>query len=363
MKNYYLHRLNSDILPFELWDGVFTLGSGKMDDLTMKDLKESQIRFVYVDGFISIQASLLPIWLDGHLMDQFPFEVGPSQVLSLSEEVHVVFNLSATECDVPIPTLRGAPVADKTKKKIFVLKDFRVVLTGVVLALMCVSLLLMIGGFLSKNHTVLEPNQSSVVTPTPLSEAEVNQYIQRIIGKHLLSVRKEGLRYHIRTLAVDSDLERRWVNDLDKLMQLLPQETEIDLDTVPMEKLMFHVKHDLQVIDGIKNIDIHRKDRDLVVRAIVPSVTAAVTAFEKVKAKYPFFVFTHDFHEVRINFQILALTVSRHNASVTVSYNNQTITIPEGGQVPDLGILRLIKHNGISVATAYGEVFVPWNRI
>lgn len=358
---HYLHQLNTNAHAFELWDGIFSIGSGKLDDITIVGLEDSQISFVYVDGFVSVQKSLTPLWLDGKLVDTYPCEVAENQVLSLSKDCHLVFNQLKVTGAVAIPDLQVAVGAKETKKVPLLdfLKHYNAVIVGMIFSILAVIFLVFLGDRLEK--------VSSTVTPVEqpfhqLSQSDIEKYAQSVIGESLIEIRVEGNHYFIRAVQESPAQNLRWKEDLERILNATPGDIQIDLDILPVSDLVFHVKQEVQSLDSIQSLQITNNHRTVTVRGIVRSASATKVSLENIQKKYPYFQIKPDLHEVNINFDILSLTVSSNNATATIKRDGEIAIIPEGGKVFNLGTLKLIKHNGIVVATSHGDLFVPWKK-
>lgn len=358
---HYLHQLSANTCAFELWDGIFSLGSGKLDDITVAGLKDGQISFVYVDGFVSVQKSTETLWLDGKLVNTYPCEVAEGQIISLSKDCHLMFNQQKDPGAVAIPDLQ-VDESQQAVKKVSVwsfLQHYNAIIVGMIFSVLAVIFLVFLGDRLEKVSSTVAPIEQPL---QQLSQSDVEKYAQSVIGESLIEIRVEGNHYFIRAVQESPAQNLRWKEDLERILHATPEDIQIDLDIVSLKDLVFHVKQDVQALDSIQSLQVIHNNRTLTVRGIVKSSNATKASLEKVQSKYPFFKINTDLHEVSINFDILSLTVSSHNATATLKSDGAIAIVPEGGKVFNIGTLKLIKHNGIVLATSHGDLFVPWKK-
>lgn len=361
---YILKRIGNDYeLP--LYDALLKVGSSLDDDdilVEEQGVTPTQFQFIFVDNQVVLQGGR--VWVDGVLVTQFPKVVLPLQVMSLNDDVHLVYGAEGFEVPVA-PKLQHPKTETVVKKSVDyqeLLQKVRPYWKWVATGLGAMAVIWM--ALAVSNHYF--PKQNQLVLPVyheEMSDEYIETYVRQVVGANLLSYEEDDDVIVVRVLEGTVTQEQRWVEDLGRLAKRLEGEKTLILEIVHIEDLVRRVKEQLQTMGGFENIKVNVNGRTvtLVGVALPRSYSHVRESVEKVTKDNPDVRIVNEIQELKgADFDIVSLSISRNNASAVLRRQGEVRVVPEGGDVFGAGVLKLIRHNGLVLATKWGDVFVPW---
>ena len=327
---------------FVLYSSFFSIGNGQSDDLVVDSGQEAHVRFVCAGQTLSLLAKRAPIWVNGVAHEQFPFELAPGSVLSLSPDIHLYYG---DEADV----LPDAPaiVIDIPKKRPNSAKN-----AYIALVVLLSALVIPYGIQLGLSHYFKTNIAATAVVPERTIDAA--DFINEVLGEDLLAyIQAPNSNYLVRALANPQSAQQ--AEDLQRF------DPNIHVQWVDLKQLLFHVKQGLSEHSLSKKLKVEQARTTFVLRGICVGDECAQLALqiEQVAKANPDALLVNEVRRINIDFKIIAHSISAKAAFVTLKRGDQMVVVPEGGKVFDLGRLNLITPAGITVQTADGPIFIP----
>jgi hypothetical protein len=350
-----LLRIIGQAPQFELYDGVYTIGSDDEADIYFGHLNAQHAKFVFVSGQVILQESNDPIYVNGQPMTKFPYEVSTTDVLSLSEETHLYFSEDETSAEPPAPTL-AIPSHVEAPKSSLLDKLYSIDPSILIIAAIFATLTIVMLSWTKKTDVL--PMEFKVPPAEAIPANKAEHYISDILGKNLLAYEEKDNRIVVRVLEGSEYQMNRWENDINLIMPKLDKDLQIIF--VNPQKLTLKVKQDIQNLNPRFQVSISHLN--VTVRgACLPSDCQRYQDYINAN-KTPDVQVTTQFYEIKNPPQIISMTVSKNASQVILKSQGITQVVPEGGKAFDIGYLQLIRQEGIELATPNGTVFIPWRK-
>lgn len=357
MTDYFLYQLNSSTAPYLLESARFTLGSGDMDDIscTGKGIASGHITAVYASGLFSLLDVKGPVWFNGALVRRIPLDIPSGAVLSLSKEVHLFYgdaNVSVPE--IPeleaLPTKQAPPATtnDKTELLKSIFYYVGVSLVGIIFMLIL--------GWATYHDRKVQQNLEPQVPAIVKEPFSLQTFVQELLAENLLHYEETKERILVVALTDKLAKTKSWQSDIE----LVNQQDLKPIEYVWLEKNQLTEKVNARLAKYKPTIEWQEHGFTLSAASLAPDYVSLVNQVSAIQQEYPWIKISANLKMHKpAPLDVLSVSVSAKNASAVIRKNGQIQLFLEDESVFDAGRLKLVKHNGVVVATPYGDLFVP----
>ena len=334
---------------FPLYPAAFTLGSSEEDDvfLSYDGVLSNHAKVIFASNILSLQSALGPVYLDGKKVSAYPQEIAANQVLSIGQNVHLFYG--EHEADEPPPPAFAqeeqappAPAPWLSKKT----------LVAIVMAVLIIGANI---GLIATLLTTYSTHSAPAKVADIPKQGITREFLEEVLGEDLISATQKEGAWHVMAFT-----NPRWEQQAQDLTNL----KTVSVTWVTLKDLVFHVKQGLTESIASKGLYLEHKRTHFALKgtALESQMNAINAAIAKVAAQYPPATITNEVRAIRVDFQIVSVSVSNRAAQATLRRGGQTIVVPEGGRVFDIGILKIISQNGLLIDTGSQNIFIPWRQ-
>lgn len=357
MTDYFLYQLNSQTAPYLLESARFTLGNDNLDDISCagRGVVSQHITAVFASGLFSLLDVKGPVWLNGALVRRIPLDIPAGAVLSLSKEIHLFYGTAdASAPEIPeleaLPTKQAptVPANNKTEllKSIFYYAG--VSLVGVILMLVL--------GWATYHDRKVQQNLEPQVPAIIKEPFSLETFVQELLGENLLHYEETKEKILVVALTDKPAKTKSWQSDIE----LVYQQGAKPIEYVWLEKNQLAEKMNAKLAKYKPTIEWQEHGLTLSAAALAPDYASLVNQVAILQQEYPWVKISANLKMHKpAPLDVLSVSVSAKNASAVIRKNGQIQLFLEDESVFDAGRLKLVKHNGVVVATPYGDMFVP----